>query len=439
MMLSLYSRTLIHGDLAKVAARGLSSCCKFRPSFCHIRSDQERGSGTLLSNARHFRTLPKSAKLFDANNETGNFGTFRRFSSQVNIKSEDGDAQFDDSEYTKQLDKRFTVLGKSVLQNCLTEHFMETYPSLDALQIANLVGHVTKEIMPLKSVWEHSDVTDMSQKRAKMYAAIGKSYSEEGKDVTFGFIKDLQQTVFHNDELELYCKLAHPGTLLRAIASVKDLQFEARQVGYRIIEIYIDGELVSKGSASSIEKAEYETCLSVIREKYMDDIKSIILDPTEMFHKGMFKGKFDGQRVVELSKPEDGNFGLFLKGGEQATIQNKKFWEYNYIEPIFINKIQEGSPAADSGLLREGDVILAIGDFILEGITMKAAVSMINKENEVSLTVKYDSTIKIKDKIKMEFKERENKAFKETLKSDQWRKWHEENAAKNPEKYLKVK
>ena len=394
---------------------------------------------TLSSNAGHFRTLLQCAKLIDANNDAGNFGIIRRFSSQVNIECEDGDVHFDDSEYTKQLDKRFTVLGKSVLQNCLTEHFMQTYPSLDALQTANLVAHATKEIMPLKPVWGHTNEADMSQKRAKMYAMIGSSYSEEGKDATFGFIKGLQQDVLHNDELDLYCKLAHPATLLRAIAFMKDLQFETRQVGYKSIEIYINGELVSKGSASSIEKAEYETCLSAIRDKYMDDIKLVNLDPVEMFHKGSFKGKFDGQRVVELTKSENGNFGLFLKGGEHATIQNKKFWEYNYIEPIFINKIQEGSPAANSGLLREGDVILAVGDFTLDGITMKAAVSMINKENDVSLTVKYDSAIKIRDKIKMEFKEREKKAFKETLKSDQWRKWHEENAAKNPEKYLKVK
>ena len=361
-----------------------------------------------------------------------------QFERYLNQSPDSSRVVIGDEFYKDQVDNRFIVLGKSVLRGVLTEHFLKTYPDVSALDIVNLVTHVTLEILPLKLSTIAASNESIYRKRANMYLEIGRYFEEEGKDFIFEKFISLLSEKFKKSEIETYSKLAHPGVLLKEIASKLDLQLEVRQAGIKTVAIYVNESLAAESTASSLEKAEYAACLEVIKKHYMNEIANV--DPGDadnLLAKG-FKGKLDGQRVVELAKEAGETYGLFLKGGEKATIQTKKFWQYHFIEPVFINKIVEGSPASMSGRLKEGDVILAVGDFTLKGVHLKNAVSMINEEDTVTLTVKFDPQIKIRNKIKTEFIEREKKAFKGTLKSDEWRKWHEANAEKNPQKYLKM-
>ena len=341
--------------------------------------------------------------------------------------------------YEKQIEKRLIILGKSAVVSCLTEHFLDMYPNVDALKIANLVSHVTKEILPFKMDIGVPQSEGISVRRAKMYAEIGKNLSENGKEFTIDQIKKYINKRYSNPEIEIYNKLAHPAPFLRSIALKLGKQLEVRKKGPKKVQVFVDESLVADVKASTYEKAEYEACLAVIKEKFMDEVGKISLEAEDEVLIREFKGMFDGQRSVELTKGDNEAYGIYLKGGEKATKQTEKFWQFNYIEPIFINKILEGSPADKSGRLQEGDVILAVGDFALNGVTLKSAISMINEENDVILTVKYDPEVKIRNKIKEQFIAMENKAFKETLKSDKWRKWHEAQAEKSPDKYLKVK
>lgn len=362
----------------------------------------------------------------------------RRFnsSSAENLSQDSIDGGF----YQEQIDKRLIVLGKSAIVACLTEHFLQLYPNLNALKIASLVSHVTKEILPFKMDLGVSVSEDSNVRRAKMYVEFGNTVAKQGKDVALSQLKKYVHEKYSNSEVEIFSKLAHPSPLLKSIAMKMGKHFEVRKRGWNSVEVYIDEVLSAKASASTREKAEYEACLAIIKEKYMGAVKAAALDGEEEVFVREFKGKLDGQRVIELEKSsDDETFGLYLKGGEKATKQTEKFWELNYIEPIFINEIVEGSPADRCGRLQESDVLLAVGDFTLSGLTMHSAASLINREDNVTLTVKYDPEAKIRSKIKDDFVRMENRAFKETLKSDKWKKWHEAQAEKNPDKYLKSK
>ena len=339
----------------------------------------------------------------------------------------------------KQLEKRLLVLGKSALLACLTEHFLETYHDIDALKVANLVSYVTKEILPFNMDLGLSSNDSLSARRAKMYIEIGNRMSEKGKDSTLDEIRRCVGSKFSNSEIEIYSKLAHPVPLLKLIALKLGKQLEVRKTGRNAVKVFVDDLPVTEVTASTYEGAEYLACLTVVREKFMNEVDSVTLESDEEVLTREFKGKFDGQRVVELKKAADSDtYGIFLKGGEKATKQTEKFWEFNYIEPIFINKIVEGSPADKNGHLQEGDLLLAVGDFTLDGVALNSAVSMINEENSVVLTVKYDPEVKLRNKIKEEFGAMESRAFKDTLKSDRWGKWIEAHAEKNPDKYFKV-
>lgn len=370
--------------------------------------------------------------------KTESFGFSRRdiTSSSSEELNENSISDF----YQKQVEKRLAVLGKNAVMSCLTKNFLDMYPELDALKIANLVSHVTKEILPHKMDSHHTEGETMSGKRARMYVKIGNIVLDKGTRSGCDELKKYINDKFSNSEIGIYSKLAHPVPLLKSIAMKLDKQLEIRKKGLNTVEVFIDDMLAATVTASSREKSEYEACLAVLKEKYMDEVKNVALESEDEVLIREFKDKFDGQRVVELAKgANDETYGIYLKGGEKATKQTEKFWVYNYIEPIFINKIQKGSPADVSGKLQEGDVILAVGEYTLNGMTLKSAVSMINRENNVALTVKYDPEVKLRSKIKGEFIAMENRSFKETLKSDKWKRWHEAQAEKNPDRYVDIK
>ena len=359
------------------------------------------------------------------------------FSSSMTINS---NVDVDDL-HKDQIKKRLIVLGKSATISCMTSHFLDIYPEIDALTAANLVSYVTKELLPFNVDLDLPSSENLSVRRAKMYTEIGKMMSEKGKEFTHNQIRNYIGGRYSKSEISTYSKLAHPAPLLKMIAVKLGMQLEVRRTGRSRVKVLIGDTVVKEASASTFEKAEYNACLAVIKEHFMNEVENVALEAGEEVLTREFKGKFDGQRVVHLSKAEsDDTFGIYLKGGEKATKQTEQFWEFNFIEPIFINKILEGSPAYRSGCLQEGDVILAVGEFTLSGVTLKSAVSMINEESSnVTLTVQFDPEVKLRSKIKEEFITMENRAFKETLKSDRWGRWHEAQAETNPDKYLKVK
>ena len=403
-----------------------------RRSRCYVTVDVARPRLTVRALANRSR-----GKLVGLNCSRQNYLT-RTFSSSST--EEYSKSSNNDEFYLEEVRKRLLVLGKSAIVVCLTEHFLDIYPETDALKVANLVSHVTKEILPFSMDLGLPSNESLSVRRAKMYVEVGKMITEKGKKFTGDEIKNYIKGRYSNSEIETYSKLAHPAPLLKSIVLRLGKQLEVRKVGRNKVKVFIDELPISEAKASTYEKAEYNACLAVVREKFMDEVANSTLEAEEEVLIREFKGKFDGQRVVELKKAAaDDTFGIYLKGGEKATKQTEKFWEFNYIEPIFINKIVEGSPADTCGRLQEGDVLLAVGDFTLNGITLKSAVSMINEENDVTLTVKYDPEVKLRNKIKEEFNAMENRAFKETLKLERWGKWHEAQAEKNPDKYLKVK
>eukprot|EP00794_Sanderia_malayensis_P015215 gene15215-16786_t len=354
-------------------------------------------------------------------------------------KTSGSEVAYDDSYCNDLVLSRFVSLGKTVLQSCLTEHFMDIYAKLDAAKIADLASHVTKEILPILERFDVSKDDTIFQKRARMYAEVGKLFESEGETSAGNYIKSLHSYNFNDNDVDVFCKLAHPKATLGAIMRQKGVAFEVRKVGRKDVSVFIDNELAVQATASTVDKATYKACLSLLLENYSNEVKDVSLHQAEKVFKNVFKDKFTGRRVVTLSKDVNGHYGLFLKGGEKATVETEKFWRYNYIEPVYISKIAEGSPAAEGGLLQEGDVILAVGDFTLKGMTLANAIRLMNREDEVVLTVKFDSKIKIQEGLKEDFKERESKAFKDTLKADKWREWHEAKAKEQPERYIKIK
>lgn len=340
--------------------------------------------------------------------------------------------------YNNLVKAKYIVLGKSVLQSSLIEHLLNTYQHLEASEIADLALHFTKEILPLANRYASDANCTLPEKRANMYAEIGMLYERDGQSAVFDHLKSLNDYQLSVDAINIYCKLAHPKSTLDAIMHSKGLPFELQRTGKRSVGIFVNGTMAKESTGSTLERAEYQVCLSYIREHHLSDVKNVTLEPLNKVYKRRFRGKLSGQRVVTLSKTEDQQFGLFLKGGEYSTIETDTFFRYNHIEPVYISTILPGSPAAKTGFLQEGDIILAVGDFTLSGLTLESAVSLINREESVTLTVKYDKTIKLKEKFKSEFKERESKAFKDTLKIDDWRKWHEANLKDKPGRYVDV-
>jgi len=401
-----------------------------------------------LDNIGRCSAISIAARTKSSVSTNGNLGSYScRQASQVLVKRYFGGTSTEESNensingdfHKREIEKRLLVLGKSAILACLTEQFLDTYHDIDALKVANLVSYMTKEILPFNMGLELSSNESLSARRAKMYIEVGRMMSEKGKDFTLDEIRRCVGTKLSNSKIEIYSKLAHPVPLLKVIALKLGKQLEVRKTGRSTVKVFVDDLPVTEATASTFEGAEYQACLTVVREKFMNEVDSVTLESDEEVLTREFKGKFDGQRVVELKKAADSDtFGIFLKGGEKATKQTEKFWEFHYIEPIFINKILEGSPADKNGRLQEGDVLLAVGDFTLDGVTLNSAVSMINEENSVTLTVKYDPEVKLRNKIKEEFGAMESRAFKDTLKSDRWGKWIEAHAEKNPDKYFKV-
>ena len=108
---------------------------------------------------------------------------------------------------------------------------------------------------------------------------------------------------------------------------------------------------------------------------------------------------YDKERVVGLTKYVDEVYGLQLRGGHIVDAKNEKFIKTKEITPVFVNGVALGTAAARSGKFRVGDVLIAVNDHRLAGLTHEQTVATLHRlstqnadasEKEFQFIVRYD-------------------------------------------------
>lgn len=358
--------------------------------------------------------------------------------------------------------ERLVFLGYQTASSFITEILYFKYPSLTVEQLWDLQNGLLREDLIAECgrrlglpdlIFSKDDINDKIIGEA-LLAVVGSMYMDQAPGLARQFVENHIIPDLTKEKIKEICQLEHPKFMLKLLASkdhpvrAKLLEKHSKQNLYGEetdeynVGIYKDGELLAKAQGDSQLAAEKNACQKILMENYSEGLKKakFPLDyeeftPEREVNLGLVT---EGLRVVELEKGESG-FGFCIKGGEMRTEENKEFLKYTYYFPPFVSSIIEGGAAERCGDLKVGDVILAINDKNIKGMSHQSVVDLLNSlKGKVKFTVKYSKKVLITDELETKFAQFKEKKLLSQLANPDWAEWHHAHSKENEEEYRKI-
>ncbi|XP_046841196.1 uncharacterized protein LOC124435303 [Xenia sp. Carnegie-2017] len=276
------------------------------------------------------------------------------------------------------------------------------------------------------------------------------------KPITFIFfikppqlVRDFVENYFIHDltdeAVKEICQLEHPKIMLvqlnpETIFTAKVIEQESDHDIYGDekenfkVGIFEQDIMLAEGEGSPLSQAEKNACRNLLKEKYLDRLKTADLPFNLSEYEINFGLLPEGIRVVEIEKGING-FGFSVKGGEMRSEENREFVKYHYYFPPFISSVVDNGPGERVGL-REGDVILAVNNKSTKGMDHYHFVRYLKSlKGKVKFTVKNSERVLIIDEIETKFRKFKERKMVSQLADQQWSKWHLANSQKNHDEY----
>lgn len=337
-------------------------------------------------------------------------------------------------------------LGRQAFRVYAVQTLIDRYPDLTAHEVDDVANGLTFE-NDISSRIKHSTLLKSGKGVNDILAKIGEHKRKNNDSAVTEIFKEVENTCLSSlssEDTVSLIKSQHPKFLLRHFCDLANIEVhstsERQKDGAYLTSIFFGENHICTENHPEKHKAMHIACLSAIRSEFKEQFDVIQLKDFDEIplERDVDMGDKPRQRVVNVIKSADEDFGFTIRGGQQKVIRNKDFIQLNIITPITIYSVKEGSPAESCGL-RTGDIMIGINDENLTNKTHEQAarsVKRCSQHETVSFTVLYNKQELLKYEAEQRILERKLTRVKDEVQSKKFRKWHESKSKEDPIEYF---